>query len=156
VSVIPQIKWALDRAHPERVRSFQRVFQALVLSNDVHAPLWVSDLDTADPIYQAVDRFGDIGNAVSHPWWSNEATIRRPAGLRATAWVRDGRALLVLANLGEAELRGRVEVDRRALGVPGARRVRDLERPDAKPVSIEEEGFAVKVPARDLSILALE
>jgi hypothetical protein len=155
-SVIPQIKWALDPAQPGRVRSFERAFLALVLSNDAHAPLWASDLDTADEIYKAVDRFGDIGDAVAHPWWSNEATIRRPATLRATAWVRGGRALLVLANLGAAEVRGAVEFDRQALGVPGVQRLRDLERPDAKPVSIQADRFEVQVPARDLRILALE
>jgi hypothetical protein len=155
-SVIPQIKWALDPAKRERVRGFQRAFQALVLSNDVHAPLWVSDLDTADEIYRAVDRFGDIGSAVVHPWWENGAAIRRPDGLRATAWVRDGRALLVLANLGGIELKGRVELDREALAIAGVQRVRDLERPDAKASAIDRGGFAVTVPPRDLRILALE
>jgi hypothetical protein len=127
-----------------------------VLSNDAHAPLWVSDLDTADEIYRAVDRFGDIGAAVVHPWWSNRATLQRPEGLRATAWTQGGRALLVLANLGSIELGGRVEVDRKALALPGVRRVSDLERPDAKPISIDGNGFTVEVLPRELRILALE
>jgi hypothetical protein len=155
-SVIPQIKWASDPAHPERVRGFQRAFQSIVLSNDAHAPLWVSDLDTADEIYRALDRFGDIGSAVAHPWWSNGSALRGPAGVRATAWVRDGRALLVLANPGASEQRGRVELDRHALGVPEVRRVRDLERPTKRRVTLDVDGFPVTVPPRDLRIFALE
>lgn len=155
-SVIPQIKWALDPKNRQRVRGFQRAFQALVLTNDVHAPMWASDLDTADEIYRAVDRFGDIGSAVPHPWWANEGVIRRPDGMRATAWVRDGKALLVLANLGDAELEGRVDLDRNALAVPGARRVRDLERPNAKTIAIADDGFVISVPPRDLRILGIE
>jgi hypothetical protein len=156
VSLIPQIRWASEKMDPERVKKFQRTFQALVLSNDAHAPFWVSDLDTADEIYRAVDRFGDIGDALVHPWWANGATIRRPAGLRATAWVRDDRALLVLANLGQAALRSRIEVDLAALGVAGARRVRDLERPDSWRTKLDAGGFEVDVPPRDLRVLQLE
>jgi hypothetical protein len=156
-SVIPQIKWAIDPQRRERARGFERAFLAWLLSNDAHAPLWVSEVDTADEVYRAVDRFGDIGAAVvAHPWWSNEAAIRRPAALRATAWVRDGRALLVLANLSDAHVAGRVELDLAALRAPGVRRVRDLERPDAKPISLEAAGFAVAVPPRELRVLTLE
>jgi hypothetical protein len=155
-SVIPQIKWAIDPKRRERARGFERAFLAWLLSNDAHAPLWVSEVDTADDVYRAVDRFGDIGAAAVQPWWSNEAAIRRPAALRATAWVRDGRALLVLANLGDARVAGRVELDLAALGVPGVRRVRDLERPEAKPITLEAADFAVVVPPRELRVMTLE
>jgi hypothetical protein len=155
-SVIPQIKWAIDPKNPQRARGFQRSFLALVLSNDVHAPMWASDLDTSDEVYRALDRFGDIGAAVVHPWWTNEAAIRRPGGLRVTAWVRDGRALLVLANLGGSEWKGRLDLDRTVLGVPGVQRVLDLEKPGAKGIKLEGSGFDTTVPPRDLRILALE
>lgn len=156
VSMIPQIKWAIDPKRRERARGFERAFLAWLLSNDAHAPMWVSDVDTADEVYRALDRFGDVGSAAVHPWWSNEGAIRRPAALRATAWVRDGRALLVLANLGDARVAGRVAPDLAALGVPGVRRVRDLERPDAKPLALEPDGFAVALPPRELRVLMLE
>lgn len=155
-SVIPQIKYASDPQRPERVRGFQRAFQAVVLSNDAHAPLWSSDPGTVDEIHRALDRFGDLGRADVHPWWSNDASIRRPAELRATAWVRDGRALLLLANLGSTGVSARVELDRQALGVPDVERLRDLERPETRAMALERGGFAVTVPARDLRILALE
>jgi hypothetical protein len=155
-SLIPQVRWAAEPLEPARVRAFQRAFQALVLSNDTPAPLWVSDLDTADAIYRAVDRFGDIGAAVVHPWWSNGAAIRRPAGLRATAWVCDDEALLVLANFGAEPARGRIELDLAALGLAGARKVQDLERPEARRISLEQGGFETEVPPRDLRILRVE
>jgi hypothetical protein len=155
-SVIPQIKWAIDPKRRERARGFERAFLAWLLSNDAHAPLWVSDVDTADDVYRAVDRFGDIGAAVVRPWWSNQSAIRRPAGLRATAWVRDGRALLVLANLGDARVAGRVELDLAGLGLPGVRRVRDLETEASPGSSIDAGGFAAEVPPHDLRVLLLE
>jgi Glycoside hydrolase 123, N-terminal domain len=155
-SVIPQIRWASEKVDPERVKGYQRAFQALVLSDDAHAPLWVSDLDTADELYRAVDRFGDLGDVAVHPWWSNEAEIGRPAGLRATAWVRGDRALLVLANLEGSAVRGRIQLDLAALGLPDARRVRDLEHPEARRLSIDGGAFEVEVPPRDLRILQVE
>jgi hypothetical protein len=155
-SVIPQIRWAMDPARPSRVRAFQRAFLAWLLSNDAHAPLWVSDVDTADEVYRALDRFGDLGGAAVHPWWSNGARIVRPEGLRATAWVAGGRALLVLANLGGAPVRGRIQLDAAALGLPAARRYRDLEAPAAAPRPLESGGFEAAVPARDLRILLIE
>jgi hypothetical protein len=155
-SLIPQVRWASEPLNPGRVRAFQRAFQALVLSNDTPAPLWVSDLDTADAVYRAVDRFGDIGAAVVQPWWSNGAEIRRPAGLRATAWIRGDEALLLLVNLGAAPVRGRIELDLAALGLDGARRVQDLERPESRRVSLEQGGFEMEVPPRDLRILHVE
>lgn len=155
-TLIPQIRYAIDPEQPERVRRFQRAFQALVLSNDAYAPLWSSDPDTVDEIYQALDRFGGLGSAVIHPWWSNAGQIRRPAGLRATAWIRDGRALLVLANLGDAPLRGQVVLDLQTLSLRGARRHRDLERPELPSGALQGGGFAVDVPPRDLRIFLVE
>jgi hypothetical protein len=155
-SVIPQVRWALERVQPGRARGFQRALQAIVLSNDAHAPLWVSDLDTADEIYKAVDRFGDIGEAKVHPWWSNDALIRRPAGLRATAWVHDDRALVVLANLSAAAISADVGFDVAGLGLPDADSVRDLERPDSRRKRLEAGSFRTDVPPRDLRILLLE
>jgi hypothetical protein len=154
-SIIPQIRWALDKKRPQRVRGFQRAFLAWLLSNDGHAPMWVSDLDTADAVYRALDGFGDLGAATVHPWWANEGAIRRPPGMRATAWVRDGRALLVLANLGDSPAAGRVALDRAALGVPGVEGVRDLESRVWRR-RLADGGFEVDVPARDLRILLLE
>jgi len=155
-SMIPQIRWAIDPARPERARAFQRGFLAYVLSNDAHAPLWVSDLDAFEEILLALDRFGDIGSASVHPWWANGAAIRTPAGLRATAFLHDGRALLVLANLGASEVHGRVELDLVELALEGVRRARDLEHPEAKALPLEAGGFIVSVPPGDLRILTLQ
>jgi hypothetical protein len=91
-----------------------------------------------------------------HPWWANDTVLRRPAGLRATAWVHGGRALLVLANLGPAPIAGEVALDRFALGVFGARRVRDLEAPAAPPIVLDGGAFSIDVPPRELRIMLLE
>lgn len=154
-SVLPQIKWAVDPTQPARARGFQRAFLALILVDDAHAPLWVSDLDSAEEVYRAVDRFGDLGAAVAYPWWVNEAAVARPAGLRATAFVRDGRALLVLANLSGADIEGEVRVDAAALGLGDSLRVRDLERVEVRAEPAAGGRFSVMVPARDLRLMLL-
>jgi hypothetical protein len=156
VSVIPQIRWAVDPNRPERGRAFQRAFLAWLLSNDGHAPFWVSDIDTSDAVYRAIDRFGPIGSAAVHPWWSNGSAIRAPSGVRATAWVRDERALLVLSNLSDAPAAGRVVVDVAALGLPDAKRVRDLEAGERWGKRLDGGAFETDVPARDLRVLLLE
>jgi hypothetical protein len=156
VSVIPQIRWAMDPKRPQRGRAFQRAFLAWLLSNDGHAPFWVSDVEASDEVYRAIDRFGPIGSATVHPWWSNGAAIRAPEPLRATAWVRDGRALIVLANLSSTRTAGPVRVDVAALGVPDAKRVRDLEAGGPLGKRLDGGAFPADVPARDLRVLLLE
>jgi hypothetical protein len=155
-SLLPQVLWAMDPARPERARAYQRMVQAIVLVNDVHAPLWVSDLDAAEAVIQAIDRFGDLGNATVHPWWANADSVRVPKGLRSTAWVREGRALLVLANFGAEEISGRVLVDRARLSLPALEQVSDLERPGDRPRPISDDGFEVSIPPRELRLLRLE
>lgn len=155
-SVIPQIKWAMDPEDPKRARGFQRAFHAFVLANDAHAPLWSTDYETADAIHQALDRFGDVGSAVAFPWWSNGGLIQRPAGLKATAWVRDGRVLLVLANFSSENVRGRIELDLAGLSVPRATQYRDLEGHLWWSGLLQNGGLTLQVPPRDLRILLVE
>jgi hypothetical protein len=155
-SLMPQIKWAMDPEDPKRARGFQRAFHAFVLANDAHAPLWSTEYETADAIYQALDRFGDLGSAVAFPAWSNARLIRRPGGLRVTAWARDGRALLVLANLSSENVQGRIELDLAGLSVPGATRYRDLEGHLWWSGRLQDDGFTLQVPPRDLRILLVE
>jgi hypothetical protein len=155
-SLIPQIKWAMDPDQPGRSRAFQRAFQALVLVNDVHAPLWVSDNEAAEEVLRAVDRFGDLGNAVVHPWWANAGSVRAGHGLTSTLWVQDGRGLLVVANFGEAGVMGRIDLDLDALSLRGARRVRDLEENSFWTRLLRNQGFTLGVNAGDLRILVVE
>jgi hypothetical protein len=155
-SLIPQVKWAIDPARPLRGRAFQRRLHAVVLLNDVHAPIWASDVDAALEIYQALDRFGDLSDAVVHPWWSNGAAVRRPAALKATAYVRDGKALLVVANPGSTRVQGRIELDRGTLRLPSVRRQLDLERPALSPALLVNDGVTVDVPAGDLRLILVE
>jgi hypothetical protein len=155
-SLIPQVKWAIDPDRPGRSRAFQRAFQALVLANDVHAPLWVSDNEAAEQVLRAVDRFGDLGGAAVHPWWTNARSVRGPRGLTFTVWVKDGRGLLVAANFGEMGSVGRVGLDLDALSLPGARRVTDLEEDSYWTRVLQNGGFSIRVDAGDLRILAIE
>jgi hypothetical protein len=155
-SLIPQIKWAIDPQQPERGRAFQRGLHSITLVNDLNAPIWFSDVETSLEIYQAIDRFGDIGAAKVHPWWSNQFRVRRPAGIQATVWTAGGRAMLVFANPGKSTVRGRVELDLPGLGVAAARRYRDLEQPDQPPALLSASGFEVTVRPHDLRILAVE
>jgi hypothetical protein len=155
-SLLPQILWAIDPKRPERSRAYQRMHQAIVLVNDVHAPFWVSDLDAAEEVVRAIDRFGDLADAAVFPWWDNADSVDAPRGLRSTVWVKDGRALLVLANFGEVWIRGRVRLNESRLSLPKLRQQRNLERPDDPPRPIGDEGVEVSVPPRELRLLGLE
>jgi hypothetical protein len=155
-SLIPQVKWALDASSPGRTRAFQRGFQAVVLANDVHAPLWASDNEAAEDVLRAVDRFGGIAEAVVHPWWDNARLVRTPRGLTATVWVRDGRGLAVVANFGEVGVLGRIDLDLEGLSLAGARRVSDLEHGSMWTRKLIDQGFSLRVFAGDLRILVIE
>jgi hypothetical protein len=155
-SLIPQVKWSIDPAKPARSRRYQRTLHAVTLSNDLHAPIWASDTDAAIEVHQALDRFGDLGGATVSRWWTNRMNIQRPEGLRATAWLRDGRGLLVLANPTAATVSGRVMLELERLGLSLARRYRDLERPDSTGASLVNRGFDVSVPSHDLRIFLVE
>jgi hypothetical protein len=155
-SLAPQVRWSTDPSRPTRSRWFQRTLHGVTLSNDVHAPIWASDVDAAIEIHQALDRFGDIGNATVSRWWSNLQLIQRPAGMRATAWLRGGRALVVLVNPGTTSLSGRVVLDLDRLGAPRATRYRDLEDAEAAGSALVNRGFDVSVQAKGLRIFAVE
>jgi hypothetical protein len=155
-SLLPQVRWAMDAERPQRSRAHQRALHAIALSNDVHVPLWVSDLAAAEEVVRALDRFGDLGDARVHPWWTNGAALRVPPGLRATLYTKGQRALLVLANFEVEARRGTVRLDAAAFSLPSLSRVRDLERPGASAQALGPNGFDVSVPARDLRLFALE
>jgi hypothetical protein len=155
-SLIPQIKWAIDPDWPGRSRAFQRAFQALVLTNDVHAPLWVSDNEAAEQVLRAVDRFGDLRGAAVHPWWANARSVRGPRGLTSTVWVKEGRGLLVAANFGEIGSLGRIDLDLDALSLTGARRVTDVEEGAYWSRVLQDQGFTLRVDSGDLRILVIE
>jgi hypothetical protein len=155
-SLLPQVRWAIDPARPGRARSYQRMLHALVLLHDVHAPLWVSDLDATVSVLRALDRFGDLGDAEVHPWGTNSDVVRVPMGLRAAVYVKQGRVLLVLANFGRSEIRGLVRLSADRLPLSPAVKVRDLEHPERSRVAVGGEGFEVALPAHGLRLFAVE
>jgi hypothetical protein len=154
-SLIPQVRWAIDPADPARARRYQRGMHGIVLSNDLHAPVWGADTDAVLEIYRALDRFGDLSDAQVSRWFQNTKQIVRPAGVRATAWVRGGRAALVLVNPAATTVRGRVDLSG-WLTLTGARRYRDLEVEEAASQPLASGGFDVTIPPRDLRILEVE
>jgi hypothetical protein len=154
-SLIPQVKWAIDPDRPSRARAFQRRLHAITLVNDVHAPIWASDVDASLEIYRALDRFGDLGNVSVYEWWKNAQRIQRPAGLKVTAYVRAGRALLVLTNPGTTRVRGRVTLDLDGLKLSSARRYLDLERSTTSQPLVND-GLDVDVPPQDLRLMLVE
>ena len=154
-SLIPQVKWAIDPNRPARARAFQRRLHAITLVNDVHAPIWAADVDASLEIYRALDRFGDLGEVSVHPWWRNAKRVQRPAALKATAYVKDGRALLVLANPGLTRVQGKVTLDLFGLGLSSARRYLDLERPTSS-YPLAGGALDVNVPPQDLRLMLVE
>lgn len=127
-SVIPELKYAHDPEDPGRVARYQRAFLAWVLVNDVHIWHGNADFPKLAAVYRALDRFGSLDDARLLPWWRHGSLLEGADDLHVSAYVRNGVAMLVVANLGDIRVKGAWPVDSNGLGIRPVARVRDLER----------------------------
>jgi hypothetical protein len=154
-TLLPEVKHGLVKGDARRGIRLTRAFYAIFLVND--SPVWLTNTDpkVQVSIFRAVDRFGGLAKVEVFPWWSNGSLLRRDEGLRVTAYLRDGRALLILANWSEEALHSEVEIDREALGLLAADSAFDAET--SRRVELTDGGkISVDVPGRDFRLLILE
>lgn len=155
-SLLPQVHHAADPRDPTRTRRYTREFFSVALVEDM--PTWLANTDneTRLGLLQAIDRFGGFRNVSVEPYWSNQDRIKRDPKLRITAYLRDGRALLIVSNWEDEEVRSRIELNQELLSLEGARRVRDGERWSRRGLPFKDGAFDVVVPPRDLRILIVD
>lgn len=116
----------------------------------VHGTTWVPTYSRMNeplvlaPFWKALDEFGaNLTNFVGY-WYDSPPALSSPNDLvKVSAHVRDGRALVIVANFNEEPVQGGVKLDLKALGLrsPSARdafskEAVTLEQGDTVPVSI--------------------
>jgi hypothetical protein len=114
-SLLPQVGHAKDPNEPERSKRLSRALFAITLVNDFHVWLTNTDVGTRVDVVAALDRFGPLDRAVVHPWWERKAVLAAPSGLKTTAYVVDERILLVVANWGDEQVTGEIQLSPRDL-----------------------------------------
>jgi hypothetical protein len=154
-SLLPEVKFARDPDDPEREAALTRELFAVTLLNGY--PMWLVNSDPAARvrIIQAVDRFGNLDEARLIPWRTDPLGVGS-SDLRASAYVADGRALLIVTNWTDRTLRATLRPDADQLGIRRIARMRDPEERRGRDQPVPRDGIGITVPPRDLRLVLLE
>ncbi len=151
VVVIPQFKmngdWMKD---PDLAAKFM----AATVPHDLMAwPLFVH-AETLLRTRAALEGFG-IGRPETRflPYWEQHPGLSVPTDgrVKVSAYLRPGKALLVLANWSGEATAPEVRLDARALGLPAGARARDAETGEA--LALQDGRLTVPVPAKRLRLV---
>ena len=133
-----------------------RGLMALLMLHDVTPWPTLCNVAVLEEAWKALDEFDHI-EAEFLPYWQ----ILPPAStdmedVYASAYKRaDGQVLLIVANLGDADLTGRLRLHLTPLGfAPGAIQV--ISWPDKAPVELTGDSVTIKVPGLGYRMLVLE
>ncbi len=79
-------------------------------------PGGVGQLDLVSPIWRAMDRF-DAPSAKWLPYWKGSGVTAHDSSVKASAWVKDGKALIFVSHLKREPLTTTLRLDCRKLGL---------------------------------------
>ena len=142
-----------ELAEDARTRKPTRGLLAFTVLHDV--PVWAIWCDTAavDEVRRVLDRF-DYVRADFIPYWEGPVATG-DAAVKASAYRRDGRALLVVSNFARRDKEVALVPDWHRLGLnPNRTRAFDAETGEA--LSVQDGGIVVRVPEGDLKLIWLQ
>ena len=112
---------------------------ALAWVHGVEVRPYPKSLSKVTPIWRAMDRFGTNG-AAWRPYWAKEPAATADRGdVKVSAWVRDGRALLVVSHLNRERVTARVRVDRAGIGLTAGTAVRVTDAVSGAPIRVNTD-----------------
>ena len=82
-------------------------------------PGGVPQLDTISPIWRAMDKFG-VPSAKWLPYWKGSGVTAGDSSVKASAWAKDGKALIFVSHLKREPLVTTLRLDCRKLGLKSA------------------------------------
>ncbi|MBN1488330.1 MAG: hypothetical protein JXA69_00305 [Phycisphaerae bacterium] len=124
---------------------------ALAWLHGVEVRPYPETLELVSPIWKALDAFG-ITTAQWQPYWKGSGAEARAESIKASAWVKDGKALLFVSHLKRTPVEAVLHLDRAKLGIgPGTLAARDAITAVALPVTGDD--LAVKFDGMEYQLV---
>jgi len=113
----------------------------------------VDQLAMVGRIWQALDRFG-VSSAKWLPYWKGSGVTCDDASVKASAFVKDGRALIFVSHLKREPLTTTLHFDRRKLGLR-AGKLTATDAPTRQPLTLDATSLPVEFEGMGYRVIEL-
>jgi hypothetical protein len=141
-------------ALPELWAKSTRTLLSMLLIHDINFCITLCSQEEMIVCKKTLDTFGTVDSEFL-PYWNNEDVVTSSSDkLKVSIYRKNGKSLLLLANIGNDDLSTNVKINFQKLGLQGSLNAQDLLT--KQDISITDAGLiSVKVPKKDYAMVLL-